>query len=236
MFKQTEERYKSIKLGNGMGSIYDFGCFLVSLANGLKQKGYGYTPEELNDILKAKGLWIGPYGNYIDVANLASKWPEIFESFERIDPWGTTPKTSSLISNQIIALGRVSAKPIGGTGEHYVLITGSVNEVAKIFDPWSGVEESITKRWASFGYILGLRIFKVKPCVTTPPPLPEPPQPAPEPIPAPPPVETTTYPPDVVVTTTHCPEKAILQTLHDVLWGKGFWFTKWAKIKAILPK
>ena len=235
MFKQTEEKYKTIKLGNGTGSIYDFGCFLVSLANGLKQKKYGYTPEELNDILKAKGLWIGPYGNYIDVANLSVKWPEIFESFERIDPWGTAPKTSSLISNQIIALGRVSAKPIGGTGDHYVLIIDSINEVAKIYDPWGGLEESISKRWASFGYILGLRIFKVKPCVSTP----EPPI-----IPTPPVV----CPPDLSGELTECTvnlmgcendlknQLAKISSAKSIIYGKGWPWSKINALKVLLPK
>ena len=62
-------------------------------------------------------------------------------------------------------MGRVSAKPIGGTGDHYVLITKVQNGVAIIYDPWSKVEEPITNRWASFGYILGIRIFKVNPIV-----------------------------------------------------------------------
>ncbi len=162
MYKQTEDKYKTINLGSGTGSIYNYGCYLTSLCNGLNQKGYNFTPEGLNQTLKDKKLWTGPYQNYIDVDNLASKWPEIFTFFDRIDPWGAEPKTDILLNSETVVLGRVSATPIGGTGDHYVLITGVENGVAKIFDPWSGVEELISKRWASFGYILGLRIFKVK--------------------------------------------------------------------------
>jgi len=162
MFKQTENKYRDIPLGFGTGTIYQYGCYLVSLCNGLNKNGYSFTPESLNDLLKSVNAWVGPYRNYIDVDNLHKYFPNIFESYQRIDPWGDVPPGNQLLGDGIITLGRVSGVPIGGSGDHFVLFTGFENGVVKIFDPWSGVEELITKRWAAHGYIRGVRIFNVK--------------------------------------------------------------------------
>lgn len=163
MYKQTETKYKTIKLGFGEGSIYEYGCYLVSLCNGLNLKGYNYTPESLNIALKDAGAFVGPFKNYIDVANLHRYFPQIFVSFQQIDPWNDAPKTNDLIKNNLVVLGRVSAKPIGGTleGTHYVLLTGISDGVAVIHDPWTGRTEKITVRWGSYGNIRGIRIFDV---------------------------------------------------------------------------
>lgn len=167
MYNQTDPKYKNIILGGNKatGSIYQYGCYLVSLCNGLNQKGYNFTPEQLNQLFKDKNLWVGEFDNYIDVANVAKVWSDIFVSFDRIDPWGAEPITDTLINDQLVVLGKVNAAAIGGSGSHFVLIKGVQNGVAIIYDPWSGVEEPITKRWASFGCILGAYIFKVKPVI-----------------------------------------------------------------------
>jgi len=162
MFKQTEEKYRNVPLGFGTGTIYQYGCYLVSLCNGLNQKGYSFTPESLNDLFKSVNAWVGPYRNYIDVDNLHKYLPNIFESYQRIDPWNDVPVGEELLSDNLITLGRVSGVPIGGTGDHFVLFTGVENNVVKIFDPWHGNEEPISKRWAPYGYIKGVRIFSVK--------------------------------------------------------------------------
>src|SRR3972149_5328807 len=162
MFKQTETKYRTIMLGFGTGSIYDYGCYLISLCNGLNQKGYSFTPESLNDLFKANNAWVGPYKNYIDVANLNRYFPSIFESFQSIDPWNDVPKSSDLISANLIVLGRVSGKAIGGIGDHFVLLTGVENGIVIIHDPWAGKTEKITVRWGNLGNVLGIRIFKIK--------------------------------------------------------------------------
>lgn len=178
MYKQTDSKYKNITMGNGVGSIYQYGCYLVSLCNGLNQKGYSFTPESLNDFFKTPDSWVGPYNNYIDLPNLHKYYPSIFNSFQQIDPWNDVPTGNSLISSNLVVIGRVSAVPIGGVGDHYVLITGFVNGICTIFDPWSGVEEPITKRWGKSGDIIGIRIFDVTPYTiqSVPQPVPTPPQ------------------------------------------------------------
>lgn len=177
-FNQRDARWKDVPMGKGTGTIGQYGCYLTSLCNGLNAKGYSYTPLSLNDLFKSLNAWVGPYGNYIDVANLNKYLPNLFTGFQQIDPWGSTPATQDIIKNDLVALGRVSAVPIGGAvdGTHFVLITGQQNGVAIIYDPWSGVEEPITKRWSGYGYIRGLRLFNVKPYA-------EIPEPAPTPVP-----------------------------------------------------
>lgn len=168
MFKQTETKYKNIKLGFGEGSLYDYGCYLISLCNGLNANGYQFTPEGLNDMLKGANAFVGPYRNYIDIDNLHKYFPNIFESYQKIDPWNDVPPSWELVEPNTVTLGRVSAKPIGGTGDHFVLFERVELKTVRIYDPWSGVSELITKRWGTYGNILGIRIFKIKPYLALP--------------------------------------------------------------------
>lgn len=170
MFKQTEDKYRSIKMGFGDGSIYDFGCYLVSFTNGLNEKGYSFTPESMNDWLKAANAWVGPFRNYIDVANLHKYYPNVFVSFQQIDPWNDVPPTRELLKNDLVVVCRVDARGIGGSGTHFVLLVGEQDGVAVIHDPWTGRTEKITVRYGNLGNILGLRIFRVKPYVQNEPP------------------------------------------------------------------
>ena len=164
-FKQTEEKNKKIKLGFGEGSLHDYGCYLVSLTNGLNQRGYSFTPESLNELFKTLNAWTGPSRNYIDVDHLDDYLPDIFNSFEKIEPWNDIPTTNELLKPDLIVVCKVNASVIGGSGTHFVLLTGLKDNVATIHDPWNGIEEKITVRWGKRGNILGLRIFTVKPYV-----------------------------------------------------------------------
>ena len=164
-FKQTEDKYKYIKLGFGDGTIYSYGCYLVSLVNGLNDKGYNFTPEGFNDLLKQSKAWTGEFNNYIDVLRLSSIFPNIFTTYQSVDPWNDTPSLDDLLKPDLVVLCRVSAKPIGGAvnSDHYVLLTGKDGKTAIIHDPWTGKEEKVSARWADYGYIKGIRIFGVKP-------------------------------------------------------------------------
>jgi len=176
-YKQTELKYKNVALGFGTGSIYDYGCYMVSLCNGLQQKGYSYDPEQLNDILKIKNLWTGTTRNLIDITNIVSRWGDIFTLFKRVDAWGTVPSLDEILKPDVIAIGEVDAAGIGGTakGQHFVLITKkATNGHAIIYDPWRGVEEIIDTHWGTLGYIKGLRLFTVKVAASAPAPSPTP--------------------------------------------------------------
>lgn len=163
MFKQTEEKYRSINMGFGSGSIYDFGCYLVSFTNGLNQKGYSFTPESMNEMLKAANAWVGQYRNYIDVDHLDDYFPNIFKSFRSIEPWNDVPTTNELLSHNLVVVCKVDARGIGGTGTHFVLLVGIEGGVAVIHDPWTGKTEKVTVRYNKYGNILSVRIFEVIP-------------------------------------------------------------------------
>lgn len=172
MYKQTEVSEKQVKMGNGDGSIYTYGCYLTSLCNGLNRFGWNFTPDSLNEFFGSDGknrpvklpnAWIGPSKNYIDVLNLHKYFPEIFTGFQQIDPWNDVPLIQSLIKPNRVILGRVSAVPIGGTGDHFVLVVDIQDNVVVIHDPWTGKTEKITVRWSKYGNILGLRIFDILP-------------------------------------------------------------------------
>lgn len=159
MLKQTLAKYKTISLGNGTGSIHDFGCYLVSLCDGLNRRGYLFSPEGLNTILKEKGLWIGEFGNYIDVDNLDNKWGEIFTSFVKIEPFSNQVVP---IDDNHIVLAKVNAKGIGGSGTHFVEVLRMDGVNAIIGDPWYGDEIQAFSRYGKLGTLLGLRIFEIK--------------------------------------------------------------------------
>lgn len=163
MFKQTEDYYKNQKLGFGTGSIYDFGCYLVSLVNGLVDFGHDFTPRTFNNFLKEKQLWTGPYKNYIDVNRLPQELPDIFTSFKRIDGWPGFNTVNWYLSRDYVVLGKVSAKGIGGSGSHFVRIIDTKNSTMTIIqDPWYGTTDPVTKHYGPYGNILGLRVFGVK--------------------------------------------------------------------------
>lgn len=177
MFKQTEDYYKDLIMGFGSGSVYDFGCYLVSLTNGLVEFGYDFTPRSLNQLLKDKELWTREFRNYIDVDRLPTVLPNIFTSFKKIEPWNDMATLEKYLSGDYIVLGKVDARGIGGSGTHFVLITDTDGENAVVFDPWTGEHQPVANRYGKYGNILGLRIFGVKrksPSLPiTPPPMPE---------------------------------------------------------------
>lgn len=163
MFTQTEEKYKKILMGFGTGSLYDFGCYLFSLVNGLVDFDWDYTPEEFNQFLKDKQAWTGPYKNYINVDVLDDILPEIFISFKQIDTWPGFPAIINYLNNNYIVIGKVDARGIGGSGSHFVRIVDTIeNKNTVIQDPWTGLTEPVTNRYNKYNNILSLRIFEVK--------------------------------------------------------------------------
>ena len=149
-------------LGFGSGSIYDFGCYLVSLVNGLAARGYDFTPRTFNNFLKEKNAWTGQYRNYIDVDRLDDILPDIFESYKRIEP---TPDMSTIkwyLDRDYLIVAKVNAKAIGGSGSHFVYVEYIKDNVTWIFDPWFGDLRKVTDRYGKLGNLLGLRVFKVK--------------------------------------------------------------------------
>lgn len=162
MFKQTEKYYKTQTLGFGFGSIYDYGCYLVSLTNGIVAKGHEYTPRTFNQRLKELDLFTGESQNYINVDQLAKRMPEVFTSFKSIEPWNDIEKLNKYLAEGYVVLGKVDARGIGGSGTHFVLIVDTDGENAIVFDPWFGDLIYVGERYGNIGNIKGLRIFGVK--------------------------------------------------------------------------
>jgi hypothetical protein len=187
-YSQLDNRWKDMIMGDinppnpSTNPIGEYGCLLCSLVSGLSDRGYGWDPASFNLLLRAKGAWTGPFKDYIDVANLSSYMPDVFVSFQKVDPWNTLPKIDNLIGANLIVVCRVNAAAIGGTGTHYLYLVGQQNGIALIYDPWRNVTELITKTYGKYtdpktgkqgnwGYILGINIFTVR-VKSTPPPTP----------------------------------------------------------------
>lgn len=161
-YKQTEDYYKNQMLGFGKGSIYDYGCFLVALTNGLNKFGYDFTPRTLNELLKEKELYTGEFKNYIDVARLSTVLPDIFTSFKKIEPFSFLDTLKWYLSRSYVVLGKVSAEGISGTGSHFVQIDKVDGLNAIIHDPYTDEYQAVGIRYMPYGNILGLRVFGVK--------------------------------------------------------------------------
>lgn len=168
MLKQTLAKYKTIMLGNGKGSIYDFGCYLVSLVEGLNTKGYNFSIEGFNEALKYNKCWVGEFQNYIDVDNIATKYPEIFKSFKKVTTWPSNDQLNSWLSGNYVVVCQVDAKGIGGSGTHFVVLKEMQGNTAIVGDPWYGDIKPVTLRYGKLGNILSLRVFEIKPLQVTP--------------------------------------------------------------------
>lgn len=163
LYKQTETKYKSIKMGFGTSSIYDYGCYLVSLCNGLNEVGgWKFTPESFNELLKEKKLFVGEFKNYIDIENLSKKLPDVFIKAETYWSYPTDDILKEALQKDRVVVAQVDARGIGGSGTHFVLVLRFEGNTAIIYDPWYGEETKVTKRYSKYGNLLGLRIFTIK--------------------------------------------------------------------------
>lgn len=201
-FCQRDQRWTNTIFGNSTSTnkIGMYGCYLCSLVSGLSDRGYNYDPNTFNDLLKSVNAWVGPFGDYIDSANIDKYLPAIFTHFQKIDPWNDIPKVDNLVGENLIVVCRVNAKAIGGTGTHYLYLVGQQKGVALIYDPWRNVTEPITTTYGNYGDILGIDIFTVKVKSTLP--APQPVQSAPTPVEPPVTVPVTPEPTTVPESTT----------------------------------
>lgn len=170
LFSQRDPDVRNLVYGFGTGTIGDWGCYVTALVNGLRLAGWATTIHSFNDLLKQYNLWTGKYKNYVDVANLAKKLPDIFTGFVSDEPYraGFSKYDIKTMLNDpnVIILARVNGKAIGGSGDHFVLVVGWEGDMAIIHDPWTGTVESIAAKYGVYGGILGLRIFYIKPIVS----------------------------------------------------------------------
>jgi len=132
---QRDSRWGSIKVGSGEGTISQVGCTITSL-------GYlvGLTPDKVNERMNA----VGGYSTNLVI------WGKTQEAIGvtcyRYYGWDNQ-KVLDAISANGAALGQVDAKAIGGTGKHWVVMTG--NKMCQ--DPWTGTERP-TSDFSFTGY------------------------------------------------------------------------------------
>lgn len=165
MYNQYDARWKNQPLGTSNVTIGGYGCNLTSIAYGLKQHGWDYTPLTLNVIFTKNGSYSN--GNLIDPAQVAKTNPGLFKAGWR-EEWNDD-KVKNYIKNynDYIIVGEVDARGIGGTGQHFVLLLDLVLNNGKISntligDPWGGIENLATIRYAKYGCIKSLRVYQVK--------------------------------------------------------------------------
>lgn len=158
MINQRDKLWAGESMGGGDYTIGNSGCYLVSLCQGLVDKGYNFNPHTLNEELKNRNLWDN--NSYIKVDQLPAKW-NIFKTFQRIDNYIDVPKIDTFLTADKIVLCQVDARAIGGTGTHFVYLNGYDGNTAVIGDPWTGTNELVTKKYNKYGNILGLRIFGI---------------------------------------------------------------------------
>lgn len=140
-----------------------YGCYVISLLNGLRMRGWEYIPTAFNTMLNEKGAYIttNPYC-YIDVDNIAREVPQIFTSYQRVNTYTGDPHITKYLEDpEYVVLTHLDAKAIGGSGTHFALLVGYDGEPV-ILDPWTNRTEKVSKTYGKYGGVLGLRVFKVK--------------------------------------------------------------------------
>jgi len=158
IFCQTNEKYKYQKLGNSQLTLYDYGCYLFSLVNGLnKLFGWRFTPESFSDLLRAKNLFLESNPAYINVDKVTIL-EDVFTGYDYTEPVGGSNKLRKYGEGAVV-LGRVSAIYIGGTGSHFVLVLTktATPRTVTVVDPWDGKEKQF-----GINRIKGIRVYKCK--------------------------------------------------------------------------
>lgn len=164
MYNQYDAQWKNQLLGTSNKTIGGYGCNLTSIAYGLKEHGWEYTPLTLNVIFTKNSSYSN--SNLIDPARVASKTPILFKAGWR-EEWNDEKVKNYIKDYQnYIVVGEVDARGIGGTGQHFVLLLDLVLNNGKITntligDPWGGLEQLVTIRYAKYGCIKSLRVYQV---------------------------------------------------------------------------
>lgn len=165
----NQRAYPNVLLGHGTGNqtIAGFGCYMVSVLQGLMDRGYSYSVVQWNELLKSRGAFVNKTS--LSSTLLAQVCPDIFLE-GRNEAWNDANIIKYLVSQKddYVVLGEVDARGIGGSGQHFVYIqkldvsNGKVT-MTYIGDPWDGHNMAkVTNRYNVYGNIKSLRVFKIK--------------------------------------------------------------------------
>lgn len=165
----NQRSYPDILLGYSKTlTVAGYGCYMVSLLQGLIEKGKNYTVAQWNELLKSSGVYTEQNPTLMAASMVEAKLSSIFE-YGGNEAWNDANIVKYLNDKNYIVLGEVNAKGIGGSGQHFVKIdhvdvsnTGKIT-MTYIDDPWGGLEnQKVTNRYNAYGNILSLRVFKIK--------------------------------------------------------------------------
>jgi hypothetical protein len=155
----------------GFGSRYQtvarYGCYMCSVLQGLLDRGYKFTVNEWNELLKSSGVYNKDRPTVLSSSILATKLPDIF-TYGANEAWNDENIINYINDRSYVVVGEVNAKGIDGSGQHFVYIRALDKSDGKIImthigDPWGGLNQKVTVRYNQFGNILSLRVFKIKP-------------------------------------------------------------------------
>jgi len=139
---QQDKKWASEKLGDGIGSIKNYGCLLVSYTMLLNYFGIKRTPFQVNEEMKNAGGYTGKTKNLWVWAIADRLFPTNYQgSFT----WNNN-KVLNWINKNVPVIVKVDGKPIGGLS-HYVVAIGG----GKIADPFTGTIEPFSK-YKPLGY------------------------------------------------------------------------------------
>lgn len=165
----NQRAYPDILLGFSKSlTIASHGCYSMAILQGLLERGYQFSVAQWNELLKSSGVYTEQNPTLIAASTVQAKLSSIFE-YGGNEAWSDSNLVKYLSDKRYIVIGEVSAKGIGGSGQHFVKIDrvdvkpdGKIS-MTYIDDPWGGLEDQkVTTRYNTYGNILSLRVFKIK--------------------------------------------------------------------------
>lgn len=165
----NQRAYPDILLGFSKSlTIASHGCYSMAILQGLLERGYQFSVAQWNELLKSSGVYTEQNPTLIAASTVQAKLSSIFE-YGGNEAWNDSNLVKYLSDKRYIVIGEVSAKGIGGSGQHFVKIDrvdvkpdGKIS-MTYIDDPWGGLEDQkVTTRYNTYGNILSLRVFKIK--------------------------------------------------------------------------
>ena len=159
-FSQRDVRWRSKKLGNGTGTISNYGCLLVCHTLLLNYYGKDFTVDSLNEFYKSHKAFDGNLINYFAAA---SCWEDIAadEYYNCYDDPCDLAKIDKYLEGKKPVIALVDFEPKAGIQTHFILIIGK-NEAGSYIciDPWDGIELFFEARFGDpVKDILGLRLY-----------------------------------------------------------------------------
>lgn len=169
IYSQRDPEWKDILLGFNTESKYtigDYGCLLSIIATYLTATGKKATPKQLNELLKGVEGYVPGTGLYIWDA-LRKLYPE-YELSEVSKDYSLIPfpetklkQLEALNEKGFFVILEIDFDPIqDGNQQHFVGISGFLNGVPYVADPWTGTIIPLTVYGDVSRVILKYKVYK----------------------------------------------------------------------------